>query len=175
MILVLFKYSPTRTFASEAAIYGLVCTPSVSQMMNEMPARAIDTIAAPRILSANSALKKRKVTAETTIKIADKIKKILRIMLSSFVGATPCVARLQIQLSAHALAHGQPNDGIFSLHPRMSAHLPIQRLQLHLNNVHCIRQILTDGDIERRPAELPDLALALSTQFFNHALEFLYP
>lgn len=59
--------------------------------MNEMNARETDIIAAPRNLSADSTLKKKKVTAETASKIADKIRKILRNMLSSFLASTHCV------------------------------------------------------------------------------------
>jgi hypothetical protein len=53
-------------------------------MMNEMIARAAETIPAPRILRDNSTSKKKEVTAEAASKIADSIKKILRNMLSSF-------------------------------------------------------------------------------------------
>lgn len=55
-------------------------------MMNEMMPSESEIIEAPRILRANSASKKKKVTAETASKIADKTRKILRNMLSSFVG-----------------------------------------------------------------------------------------
>lgn len=55
-------------------------------MMKEMIANETKIIAAPRNFSADSTSKKKKVTAETASKIADKIRKILRNMLSSFVG-----------------------------------------------------------------------------------------